>query len=177
MKRLIGLLMVILMLSCMSGCSSNRNENNEDYPPVDKTLVVINDMEFHLDKETSFRDMHYVIVEDFAEIDHDITIPYRQYNFYQEDSTNLLFFRIFYYKGKGMDYAAKDLGIEGKITLEEGKNENIEYQLYVQPRDDGGTIHFYFITKGKDTYVVNFVSKYDIKDFETKVVNSLHFAQ
>ena len=58
MKRLIGLLMVILMLSCMSGCSSNRNENNEDYPPVDKTLVVINDMEFHLDKETSFREMY-----------------------------------------------------------------------------------------------------------------------
>ena len=38
-----------------------------------------------------------------------------------------------------------------------------------------GTIHFYFINKDNNTYVLHFASQYDIKDFETKVVNSVKF--
>ncbi len=175
MKKLIMMFMVSFMLIGITGCG--KKEDPKEDPPVDESIVVINNLEFKLEKETSFKDLCYKTVEDFAEVEHDITIPYRQYNFYQEDGTNLLFFRIFYYYGKGIDYASKDLGIEGKITLEDGKTEHIEYQLYPQPRDDGGTIHFYFITRGNDTYVLNFVSKYDIKDFETKVVNSVYFQE
>ena len=38
-----------------------------------------------------------------------------------------------------------------------------------------GTIHFYFINKDGNTYVLHFVSQNDIKDFESKVLNSIKF--
>ena len=141
-------------------------------PVVDETLVKINGLEFHLNKETSFKDIKYTIVEDFKEADHD---RYIQYNYYQEDKTNLLFFRIFYYSGKGNDAAIKDLGLDNNITLTDGKTDNIEYKYYAEPRADGGTKHFYFINKNGNTYAINFVSKYDIKDFEDKVIKSIKF--
>ena len=87
----------------------------------------------------------------------------------------MLFLRFFYYKGQGNDVALKDLGLEGDIELTDGSTENIEYKYYAKPRDDGGTIHFYFINKDGNTYAINFVSKYDINDFEEKVVKSLKF--
>ena len=51
----------------------------------------------------------------------------------------------------------------------------MEYKLYEEPRNDGGTIHFYFVNRDETTYVFNFVSKYDIKDFENKVIKSVNF--
>ena len=64
---------------------------------------------------------------------------------------------------------------DGNITFIDGKTDNIEYKYYPQPRDDGGTIHYYLINKDGNLYVINFVSKYDIKDFEEKVLNSIKF--
>ena len=147
-------------------------KNEQPTPVVDETLVTINGIEFHLNKETSFKNINYTIVEDFKEVDHD---RYIQYNYYQEDSTNLLFFRVFYYSNQGNDIAIKDLGLDSNISLTDGKTDNIEYKYYASPRDDGGTMHFYFINKDGDTYTLNFVSKYDIKDFEDKVVKSVKF--
>lgn len=174
---LLGLIAIILVagLLILTGCESKKEteENKEEtIPVVDETLVKINDLEFHLDKETSFKDVKYTIVGDFKEADFD---RYIQYNFYQEDSTNLLFFRIFDYGEKSNEDAIKDLGLDSNITFTDGKTDNIEYKYYAEPRDDGGTIHFYFINKDENLYVLHFVSKYDIKDFEDKVVNSINF--
>ena len=176
----IALLLILLLvgLFILTGCGTEeevkKNENNEQTTSavVDETLVKINDLEFHLDKETSFKDVKYTVVSDFKEANFE---RYIQYNYYQKDNTNLLFFRIFDYGTKSNEEAISDLGVDGNITFIDGKTDNIEYKYYPQPRDDGGTIHYYLINKDGNLYVINFVSKYDIKDFEEKVLNSIKF--
>ena len=168
--------MLIALMLAMAGCGSSKEEETEPEPPIeDGTLVVINGLEFDLKKEASFKDLHYIITEDFREIEHDEFTPYIQYDYRQEGESNLLFFRVFYYQDKGFDAAISDLGLESNIELTDGSTENIEYKLYAQPRDDGGTIHFYFINNDDSTYVLNFVSRYDIAAFEEKVLGSMHF--
>ena len=175
-KKLFILLFTIICLT-VTGCSSAKEENSSEEPQVieDETLVVINDQDFHLNKEASFKDVSYIIAEEFREIEHDDYTPYIQYDYRQEDESNLLFFRIFYYQDQDDDAAIADLGIEGNIELIEGNTDSIKYRLYAQPRDDGGTIHFYFITRDNSTYVLHFVSRYDIAAFEERVLNSIHF--
>ena len=179
MKKIISSVFVIIVLFGIVGCGSNKEYKNdiENVPEkkeevIDESLVKINNLEFHLDKETSFKDIKYTIVKDFKEANYD---RYIQYNYYQEDNSNLLFFRIFYYSKKTNKEIIKDLGLDDKIELKDGKTDNVEYKFYDEPRDDGGTIHFYFINKNEKTYVLNFMSKYDIKDFEEKVLKSVKF--
>ena len=168
-KKLILLVLIIVGILTITGCDISKKEASKE-----KTLVKINGLEFKLNKEASFKDIKYTIIEDFKEANFD-EYNYIEYNYYQEDQTNLLFFRIFYYGGQGNDAAIKDLGLDSNITLTDGKTDNIEYKYYAQPRNDGGTIHFYFINKNENTYTLNCVSKYDIKDFENKVIKSVHF--
>ena len=173
-KVIITSLLVIILtigLFILTGCGS-KNNTEEKEEPVDNTLIKINGLEFHLDKEKSFKNIKYMVSEEFKEADHD---NYVQYNYYQEDQTNLFFYRIFYYENKGIDDAIADVGLDSNISLIDGKTDNIEYKFYEEPRDDGGTIHFYFILKGDDIYTLNLISKYDIKDFEQKVLNSVKF--
>ena len=185
--KLLAVLLVIAMLFGLAACgaapadnASNNaapanTENNtaEPEPTVDESLVVINGYEFHLDKDAAFKDLHYTVSGDFKENDHG---NYIQYNYYQKDDSNLFFFRVFYYKLAGdVSIAVKDLGLEDNIPLTDGKNDDLEYKFYERPRDDGGTMHFYFTKHEEDIYAVTFTCKYDIKDFEAKVVKSLKF--
>ncbi|MBR2577455.1 MAG: hypothetical protein IKE38_00860 [Erysipelotrichaceae bacterium] len=177
-KKIMSIMLAFMIVFSLAGCSSSKEEETAPEPQTqteDDTLTVINGLEFHLDKERSFKDLYYTTAEDFREIEHDEFTPYIQYDYLQEDDTNLLFFRIFYYQNKGFDAAVADLGIESDIEFKAGSTDNIEYQLYEQPRDDGGTIHFYFIDKDGSTYVLSFISRYDIARFETKTVSSVHF--
>ena len=171
-KKVVLVGIVVLMLAIglfiLAGCGAKKEAE-----PVDETLFKINGLEFHLDQEKEYKGMKYVISGDFKKAEYEIGIPCIQYNYYQEDGTNLLFFRIFFYEGKTNEDAVKDLDL-GAITLTEGKTDNIEYKLYEEPRDDG-TIHFYFVNKDNNTYVINFVSRYDIKDFEEKVMKTIKF--
>ena len=173
MKKVKYVFLVLSFMFLFTGCVSKK----EDESPkkieeiVDETLVTINGLEFHLDKNTSYEEITYNTVGDFQEV---VQTNYVQYRYTQEDGTNLLFFRIFAYKGKDIDAARNDLGIDSNLQYQNGKTDSIEYQFIENPRDDG-VIHFYFIHKNNDTYVLNFVSKYDIKDFEEKVVNSVKF--
>ena len=172
---IVGMLVTLLIISMfiLTGCGKkNENETEEKTETVDETLVKINGLEFHLNKDKSFKDIKYMVSEDFQEADHG---NYIQYNYYQEDQTNLFFYRVFYYENKGINDAIADLGLDTNISLTDGKTDNIEYKSYEKPRDDGGTIHFYFILKGDEIYTLNFISKYDIKDFEEKVLNSVKF--
>ncbi len=169
-------LLIVGLLIFTGGGSKEKVQNSENEqqtePIVDESLIKINNLEFHLDKETSFKDINYTIVGDFKEANYN---KYIQYNYYQEDNTNLLYFRIFYYGKLTNDDAIKDLGIGDNITLTDGKTDKIEYKYYDDQRDDGGSMHFYFINNDGNLYVLNFVSKYDIKDFEEKVINSVKF--
>ena len=170
-KKVLFILLIAILaigLLALAGCGKK-----EDKKEVDETLVTINGLDFHLDTNKEFKGLKYVISKDLKEANFE-AYNYIQYYYYQEDSTNLLFFRVFYYKGKNFDDAIYDLGI-GNVTLVDGKNDNLEYKVYKEPREDGGTINLYFIDKDGDTYVVNFVSQYDIADFEAKVVKSLSF--
>lgn len=173
-KKYIILLLLLCTFTLFTGCTNNKKatKKEEKKEVVDPTLVKINDLEFHLKKETSYKNLKYTIVEDFQET---IMSRYIQYKYNQEDGTNLLFFRIFVYDGKSIDEVRTDLGIDASITTTDGKNKNLEFKKLVTPRDDGGTMNFYFITKDNTVYAVSFISKYDIKDFEEKVVNSLYF--
>ena len=177
MKKIKYLLLIICIFSLLTGCTSKKennkkNNNKEEVKEVDKTLFTINGYEFHLDKEASYEGLKYTISSDFTEGNHQNCI---QYSYYPDDGgNNLLFFRVFYYEDKDESYIKNDLAIEGELTFKDGKTDNIEYKLYDENRKDG-TIRFYFIYKDNKTYVVNFVSKYDIKDFETKVLDTLKF--
>lgn len=187
MKKRLFIIGSILIIICVIGaliaikCNSkeskqeteeNTNSEEQTSPIVDETLVKIDDIEFHLDKEATYKDIKYTISGDFKEANLN---KYIQYNYYKEDNTNLLFFRIFYYGEKSIEEAIKDLGLENNIVFSDGKTEKIEYKYYAKPRDDGGTIHFYFINKDNNLYVLHFASKYDIKDFEEKVIKSISF--
>ncbi len=170
-KRIFSLLLIMLMILSFAACGGKENKGDTS----DGNSFKVNGLEFSLDTEKTFKDLGYRVSGDFKEAEHDEFIPYVQYNYYQEDGTNLLFFRIFFYKDKGDSDALADLGIEGDIHFTDGKAGDIAYRFYAQPRDDGGTIHYYFLSKGTDTYVLNFVSRYDISEFETKLAGSLSF--
>lgn len=172
MKKILLCLFVIVAIFSITGCGCSKENKEEDKPEVvDNTLVTINGLEFHLTKETAFKDLKYTIVEDFRELNFD---HYVEYKYYQESGPNLLFFRVFYYEGKDFEASRKDLGLDDSFVFEDGKTNNIEYKMIDEHRTDG-TIHFYFINKDNNTYVLHFASQYDIKDFETKVVNSVKF--
>jgi hypothetical protein len=176
MKKFKYLFAFLLVLTLLIGCTK-KEEKKEDKkdpepaPVVDETLVKINNLEFHLTKESSFDDIKFITAEEFKEARMD---TYVQYNYLQENSKNLLFYRIFHYKNSTREAARDDLGIEAGLTFEDGKNDNLNYGLIDLKRTDG-TAHFYFINKDSDVYVVNFMSQYDIKDFENKVIKSLKF--
>lgn len=178
MKKLLLVSLIIVTLAAglliLTGCG-NKKEGKKVEAPVevlDESTVKINGLEFKLNKETSFQGLSYKIAQEFKEANFD---RYIQYNYYQEDYTNLLFYRVFLYEGKDISESMEDLGLDQSIDLTDGKTENIEYKLYVEPREDGGTIHYYFVSKDGNTYVIGFVSKYDIKDFEEKVLKSIKF--
>ena len=178
MKKIKYLVLILCIGLLFTGCGKGKdvdvdvNEPEKKEEVVDETLVKINGLEFHLDKESSFKKIKYTTIKDFSESNMD---HYVQYRYTQEDGTNLLFFRIFYYSKKDNNAARKDLGIENKYKFEDGKTDNIEYKSIKESRDDGGIKDYYFINKDKDTYVLSFISKYDIKDFETKVLKSVKF--
>lgn len=182
MKKVKYLLLILCIGVLFTGCGKAKDKEVDIKEPekeeekkeevVDETLVKINGLEFHLDKEISYEKIKYTTIKDFTETK---MSNYVQYRYSQEDGTNLLFFRIFYYAKKDNSVARKDLGIEDKYKFEDGKTENIEYKAIKEPRDDGGTINYYFINKDNSTYVLSFISKYDIKDFESKVLNSVKF--
>ncbi|MBO4218248.1 MAG: hypothetical protein IKX74_07075 [Erysipelotrichaceae bacterium] len=173
-RKIIIMLIVTCALLAAAGCGNKGEQaGKEDPPVVDETLVVINGLEFHLDTQAEFEGAGYLAVSDFQEVRQPI---YVQYSYLQQDSSNLLFFRIFFYKNQKFKYAINDLGLDKNIPLTEGKTENFEYSYYPQPRDDGGTIHFYFVERNGSTYVLHFVSRYDISDFEQKVLKSIRFA-
>lgn len=176
-KRILFGILLLLSIFTLTACgdkkdNSEKEETKQEEKKVDETLFTINKLDFHLDNETEFKGIKYTISKDFQEAIYD---QYVQYNYYQEDNTNLLFFRVFYYENKDIKHVLKDLGLEENISLTEGKTDNIEYNFYETPRDDGGTIHFYFITKDKNIYVINFVSKYNIKEFEDKEIKTIKF--
>lgn len=163
MKKILVVLMIVLF--AVIGCVKKEVSIEKD----NLSMVKINGTEFEINKETEFKDLEYTIVEDFRELIFD---KYVQYEYRQEDNKNLLFFRVFYYKNKDNEAARKDLGIEDNLKYEDGKTDNIEYKMIDTHRTDG-TIHFYFINKDEDTYVINFVSQYDIQDFENKVMKTI----
>lgn len=178
LKRIMKVLLAVSLLVLSAGCSPKNPDDRVD-PPVegDETFFSINDREFHLDKETSFKGLGYLISSEFAEVTHEMTVPYVQYNYWPEDGNNMLYFRIFYYNNRDVSYALNDLGLESDIEMTDGRTADLQYKLYVDPRDDGGTIHFYFIERDSDLYAVSFISRYDISVFEGKVLNSIHFTE
>lgn len=195
-KTIKGLMVAILafgLLFALAGCGKEKEaeetvppESSDSTPPadvtpapapepVDEMAFTINGLEFRLDAEKTFEGLSYITSARFAEAVHELHIPYVQYNFYQTDNTNLLYFRIFHYKGQGDADAIKDLGLEGQVTFTDFKTDSLEFRFYAQPRDDGGTIHFYFLSKDGDTYVLSFISLYDIQEFESKTLQTVHF--
>ena len=174
MKKVLLSLLVIVTLFTVVGCGSSKNEKKEE--AVDETLFKIGDVEFHLDTDKEFEGMKYKTSSGFKEIDNvTYSSTYMQYNYRTDDGANLFFFRILFYKGKDINFALKDfVGEDEKFELKDVKINNIDYKMIDEERTDG-TIHHYFITKDGNTYILNFVSQKDIKDFETKVMNSIKF--
>lgn len=175
-RKIAALLLAALLALSVIGCGGAK-EGQKEEAPADETLFSINGTQFHLDTEKSFNGLGYSISSGFREVIHDegFSAPYVQYDCLQRDGTNLLFFRIFYYKGGDAAAAAADLGLDAGLAFTDGKTENIDYQLYTEPRDDGGTMHFYFVRKDSDTWAVCFISRYDIEEFEHKVMESVRF--
>ena len=175
MKRNIVLsLLVLLVLITITGCGSTKNKLSKDQNKeevVDETLVVVNGVELHINKEKEFKGIKYTITDDLKEAKFD---QYVQYYLHQDSGPNLLFFRIFFYKDKTRKYIRNDLAIGSNLAEEKGKTDNVEYSFIDTKRTDG-TLHYYIIDKDNTSYVINFVSQYDIKDFEKKVLNSIKF--
>ena len=184
-KKLISILLAIVLLFVFAGCGGTDKpaaDNPTEEPavnptaepteePVDETLVTVNGVELHMTKDAEFNGIKYTITEDLKEANYGRFV---QYYLYQDDGPNLLFFRVFYYKGMTHADIRYDLGVEDDLKEEAGKTDNIEYSLIDLHRDDG-TMHFYIVDKDDISYVINFVSQYDIANFETLVLNSIRF--
>lgn len=171
MKKLLLYFILLISIFTIVGCGSKNEEVKKDNEEkeVDKSIVKVNGVELHINKDKEFKGIKYTITDDLKEAIYD---QYIQYNLYQDDGTNLLFFRIFYYEKKDHDYIRKDLAIDSNLEEVKGKNNYVEYSFIDTKRTDG-TMHFYIIDKDNISYVINFVSKNDINDFEKVVLNSI----
>ena len=171
------LLILLCSFTLLVGCSNKKEEssNNTKEPEiVDETLFKINGKEFHMDKDKDFYGLKYTTSKDFREINNATMVSeYVQYDYQPEDELNYLYLRLFYYPGKDFNYAKENTIVED-LPFTDGKTDNIEYKMIDENRTDG-IVRMYFINNGGNTYVVYFASRYDIKDFETKVINSLKF--
>ena len=176
MKKKVFLSLFLILCLFITGCGCSKNkEVADDNFVADESLFIIKDKEFHLDTDKEFEGLKYKVSADFKEINNvTFASKYMQYNYQPEDSSNYFYFRIFYFKGKDIEYARKDLGIEDKFKYQNGHTDNIEYKMIDEERTDG-TIHFYFISKDGNTFVLHFVSQNDINDFEKKALNSINF--
>jgi hypothetical protein len=176
-KKIFLSLLVIVALFSITGCgSSNKEENKEKEEVVDETLFIIKDKEFHLDTDKVFEGLKYKTSSEFKEIDnYTLSSTYMQYNYRPDNSANYFYFRIFFYKGKDIEFAKNDyVGNEEQFEYKDVTINGLEWKMIDEERTDG-TIHHYFITKDGNTFIVDFISQNDIKDFENKVLNSLGF--
>ena len=175
MKKKIVLSIIILMLLFnFTGCNNKTKElekTKTKIKEVDESLVKVNEVELHINKEKEFKGIKYTITDDLKEANYN---QYVQYYLYQDSGPNLLFFRIFFYENKAHDDIKKDLAIDSNLVEESGKTDNIKY-IFIDTKRTDGTIHYYIIDKNNTSYVINFVSQYDIKEFEEKVLNSIKF--
>ena len=166
-------IIVGVVVGIVIGVNSNKAPEPEEAPlVVDDTHFSINGQEFELDTKKEFEGLKYKISKEFRELKFDVYTHYVQYDYLLEDG-NLLYYRVFHYTDKDADAAAQDLGLEN-YAFTDGKTDNVEYKYYAEPRNDG-TMHFYFITKDTDTYVIHLASKYDIKEFEEKALKTIGF--
>lgn len=179
-KKKIGIICgaAVVLIGVVVGIVIAVNSGSEPAPEPEKTVVdekafEINGLKFRLDTEKEFEGIKYEISKDFREVKQDLYTHYVEYRYMQEDDTNLLFFRIFHYPDKDLDTVINEFGIENP-EISDAKINNIDYVVYNEPRDDG-TVHFYFTTSPNGVYAVHFASRYDIKDFETKVMKTLKF--
>ena len=168
-KKLLLSMIIIVGLLIFTGCGKPKNESNDN--STNNNIVKVNGIDLHLNKEKEFNGIKYTITDHLKEVNHD---QYVQYYLYQDSGPNLLFFRIFYYENKSHDDIRKDLAIDSNLIEEQGKTNIVEYNFIDTKRTDG-TIHYYIIDKDNISYVINFVSQYDIKNFEKIVMDSIYF--
>lgn len=179
-KFLLGVLVLFIILT-ITACGSTTQENNKKNKNkkkeiVDKTLFVIKDKEFHLDTDKEFEGLKYKTSSEFKEINNVTpSSVYMQYNYQPDNSSNYFYFRILFYQGKDIDFAKNDyIGNEEQFEYEDININGIESKMIDEKRTDG-TIHHYFITKDKNTFIIDFISQNDIKNFENKVLDSISF--
>ena len=179
-KRVFLSLFIVLMLFIVTGCESSKkeesNKTENEVVDVDPTLFKIKDKEFHLDTEKEFKGLKYKVSSEFREINNGSpSSVYMQYNYQPEGSSNYFYLRILYYIGKDINFAKNDyVGNEEKFEFEDVKINDIECKMIDEKRTDG-TIHHYFITKDKSTFIVDFISQNDIKDYEKKTLATISF--
>ena len=177
-KKVLLFLFVVVALFTITGCGSKKKENSSKEKNViaDKSLFKIKDKEFHLDTDKEFEGLKYKTSSEFKEIDN-ITpsSTYMQYSYQPENSSNYFYFRILCYKGKDIAFAKSDyVGDEEQFEYKDVTINNIDYKMIDEERTDG-TIHHYFVTKDDKTFIIDFISQNNIKDFENKVLNSISF--
>ena len=177
-KKILLFLFVVVALFTITGCGSSKKETKEkkEKVVVDKTLFKIKDKEFHLDTDKEFEGLKYKVSGEFKEIDNFTpSSTYMQYKYKPENSSNYFYLRILYYKGKDINFAKSDyVGDDNDFKYQDVKINGIDAKLIDEERTDG-TIHHYFINKDGNTYLVDFISQNDIKDFEKKVLDSFSF--
>lgn len=174
-KKIILSVLVFLSLFIITGCGK-KEENKKEKEVKDKSVFTIKDKEFKLDTDKEFEGLKYKTSSEFKEVDNVTpSSTYMQYNYQPEGSSNYFYFRILCYKDKDIEFAKNDyLGNEEQFEYEDVKINNIEYKKIDEKRTDG-TIHHYFITKDNKTFILSFISQNNIKDFESKVLDSIEF--
>ena len=144
-KKLLLSMIIIVGLLIFTGCGKPKNESNDN--STNNNIVKVNGIDLHLNKEKEFNGIKYTITDDLKEVNHD---------------------------QKSHDDIRKDLAIDSNLIEEQGKTNIVEYNFIDTKRTDG-TIHYYIIDKDNISYVINFVSQYDIKNFEKIVMDSIYF--
>jgi predicted small lipoprotein YifL len=180
-KKIFYSIITFVLVFSLIGCGKKEEPKKEEKEQeenviVDKSLFKIKDKEFHLDTDKEYEGLKYKTSLEFKEINnYTVSSTYRQYNYQPASSSNYFYFRILFYQGKDIEFAREDyLGNEEQFEYKDVTINNIDFKMIDEERTDG-TIHHYFVTKDGNTFIVDFISQNDIKDFENKVLDSLSF--
>lgn len=177
MKKKIIIIMLVISLFTITGCGSNKVENNNSSNSKndvsDNNTVKIKDEEIKLNYDTNFNNMYFK--ENVSKFNTS-TMGSNHVIQYVKDGGVLFEIRMAYIENKTIEESKKEINFE----VSSKKINNLEYQYGIwetKNNETGDTIyaHQYFYEFNGTTYTIVFMSKDNIDDFEKVFMNNVYF--
>lgn len=160
------ILLVIVSLLLLTSCGSKKIEEKEivKEPSLAEDEVVLRDVKYKLDQETTEYGIKFKIANNFRKTDTGNAI-----NYFSEkvDGQSYFVIRLFHYKNKNIDYAIDDTTIsyDNKYETKIG-DKDYTVVHFVNPTNTGDETKIYYYKHNNDTYAYCFTAKIDLSRLE-----------